>query len=364
MPVVNKPRLPFQKVVIMAGGTGGHVFPALAIAEALRERGVSVTWLGTAEKIEAKVVPKAGFELDTLTIQSLRGRGVLAWGLLPLRLWKAVRQAKAVLQKRQPDLVIGLGGFAAGPGGIAAWRLGIPLVIHEQNAIPGLTNRILARFARQIFTGFSTAFAHHPKAQYVGNPLRQTIIDAAQTPPTPIRPASQPLHILIVGGSLGARAINQRVPKALAPLAGQVRIWHQTGEKTLAETQALYQELGVSAQVVPFIEDMVEAYRFADVVICRAGALTVAELAAMGKAAILVPLPSAADDHQRHNAEFLATRHAAICQIEAEFTVERLQTLLKSWIADRQPLQTMSQNARALAKLEATEQVIVGLEAP
>ena len=355
-----------MKVLIMAGGTGGHVFPALALAEALRARGHAVTWLGTAQKIEAKVVPKAGFEIDFLEIQSLKGRGALAWFMLPFRLAKAVKQAMAVMQKRKPDLVVGLGGFVSGPGGLAAKKLKVPLVIHEQNALAGLTNRILARFATAVYTGFDGAFKSGVKTETIGNPLRKSFIEQAKHLDSRLRgnDTSLPLKILVVGGSLGAQAFNQKLPAAFALLPqDQYEIWHQAGEKTLAEAQKRYQELNVKANVVAFIDDMPNAYQWADIVICRAGALTVSELAAMGKAAILIPLPTAADDHQRFNAEYLSKQNAGICLLQKDLYPEKLSNSLTPFLSDPNALIEMGKKARGLAKLEATEILVQRCEA-
>ena len=361
-------------ILIMAGGTGGHVFPALALAEELRARGHSVTWLGTANKIEAKVVPKAGFEIDFLSITSLRGKGFFTYLGTLLRLWFAVREAKKIIRNRKPNLVVGLGGFAAGPGGLAARQLKVPLVIHEQNALAGLTNRVLGRFATRVFTGFDGAFCNKKiHTETVGNPLRQAFLEAAVSPSPSLRSTSptggevkkeDPLRILIVGGSLGASALNDTVPKALALLPkGAFEVWHQTGEKTLAQTQHNYQQVGVEANIVSFIEDMVSAYQWADVVICRAGALTVAELCAMSKAAILVPLPTAADDHQRYNAEYLSQRKAGICLLQKDLSPDGLAEQLTHWLNDRSELEKMGQHARALAKLDATQVLAARCEA-
>ncbi len=344
-----------HRILIMAGGTGGHVFPALALAEALRAKGHQVTWLGTANKIEAKVVPQARFEIDFLSISSLRGKGFFTYIGTLFRLWRAVHQAVRVMQQRKPELVIGLGGFAAGPGGLAARKLKIPLVIHEQNALAGLTNRVLAHFATRVYTGFDGAFANKKiKTETVGNPLRESFVKAVNKAAIN-RVSTDLLHILVVGGSLGASALNQIVPKALALLpAGHFEIWHQTGEKTLAMTQDNYQQVNVPAKVLSFIDDMPTAYQWADVVICRAGALTVAELAAMGKAAILVPLPSAADDHQRYNAEYLSKQGAGICLLQKDLTPEHLAAQLTPWLTDLTALTQLGQQARRLARLDAT----------
>ncbi len=289
-------------VLIMAGGTGGHVFPALAVARALAERGARVSWLGTKAGIEARLVPAHDLPLHTIDVAGLRGKGALSWLAAPLRLLRAVVQALGLVRRLGPQLVIGMGGFAAGPGGLAAWLLRKPLLIHEQNAAAGMTNRSLARLATTVLQAFPDTFAPKYNPATVGNPVRAEIL-ALDAPASRWAARDDAPRLLVLGGSGGALAINQRVPAALAQIAPERRpqVRHQAG-RTLTEAQAAYAEHGTTAELSAFIEDMAAAYAWADVVICRSGALTVAELAAAGVPALLVPFPYAVDDHQTINA--------------------------------------------------------------
>ncbi|PWG65175.1 undecaprenyldiphospho-muramoylpentapeptide beta-N-acetylglucosaminyltransferase [Sediminicurvatus halobius] len=345
-------------VMILAGGTGGHVFPALAVAEALAAHAVPVVWMGTARGLESRVVPAAGITLEPLSVRGLRGKGRLGWLTAPLMLARALFQALAVLRRHRPRAVLGMGGYVAGPGAVAAWLLRRPLVIHEQNAIPGFTNRHLARLARAVLTGFDRPFPGAPAARFVGNPVRRAI---AELPPPEVRMAGRegPLQVLVVGGSLGALALNRAVPAALAALpAGQrPRIRHQAGERTQAVADEAYASHGVDAEVVAFIEDMAEAYAWADLVICRAGALTVSELAAAGVAALFVPFPHAVDDHQAANAAFLVDAGAAEMVREAEIPEGRLEAALTGLLGDRAGLLERARRARALGRPQAAEMV-------
>jgi UDP-N-acetylglucosamine--N-acetylmuramyl-(pentapeptide) pyrophosphoryl-undecaprenol N-acetylglucosamine transferase len=345
-------------IMIMAGGTGGHVFPALAVARALRDQGVQVVWLGTREGIEARVVPAAGFELETIRIRGLRGGGLLRWLLLPVRLNLAMFQALRILRRRKPDAVLAMGGFASGPGSLMASALRIPLLIHEQNAIAGLTNRWLAQLADVVLAGFPAAFGERHGVRVVGNPVRPEIM-ALPSPPLRLAERAGRLRLLIVGGSQGAQVFNQVVPEAVRalPEASRPQLWHQTGTRDEAAVAAAYHGFLPEAKVTAFIEDMAAAYAWADVVVCRAGAMTIAELAAAGVAAILVPFPHAADDHQSANARFLELRDAAVLLPQPEFTPARLAELLTSLGANRALLQRMAENARACATTDATETV-------
>jgi len=345
------------RALIMAGGTGGHIFPALAVAKFLQERGVSVTWLGTKTGLEAELIPKAGIEIDWITIGGIRGKGLLGWIMAPIRILKAVAQAASIISIRKPDVVLGMGGFATGPGGIAAWLKGKPLVIHEQNSIAGLTNRLLSRFSSKVLLAFPAAI-RSDKAVVTGNPLRQEFsqVAAPEVRNTPRRVA---LNILVVGGSLGAKALNEVVPKALSliPLERRPTVRHQCGKKNFDETVALYRELGVKAEISPFIEDVIEAYTWADLVICRAGALTVSELAAVGVASILVPFPHAVDDHQTTNGKYLVDGSAAILIQQNILTPELLLKTLEDLTDRPEKVKEMAINARKLAKTNATELV-------
>ncbi|MEY3220853.1 MAG: hypothetical protein RIT27_2210 [Pseudomonadota bacterium] len=334
----------------MAGGTGGHVFPALACATALIKQGVSVQWLGTAQGLESQIVPNVGIPLNILTISGLRGKGLLSWFGAPLKIIKAIWQAVEIIDKLKPNVILGMGGFASGPGGIAAKLLGIPLVIHEQNAKAGLTNRILARLATRVLVAFPQAFSNKIKAIHTGNPLRFDLL--SETPSEP-RPIHHPLHLLVVGGSLGAQALNTLVPEAVDKMQETVRIWHQTGRHSQLEPRPDSQD-----RVEAFIENMAEAYRWADVAVCRAGALTISELAQMGVPSILVPFPHAVDDHQTANAQFLVDAGAAILIQQQHLTSTQLAELLDNFVQNPEHLQQMAAAARQCAKPEATQEVI------
>ena len=348
-----------QRVLIMAGGTGGHVFPALVVAEYLREQGVKVSWLGTRCGLEAKWVSNAGFPIDYISVKGLRGKGVTSWLLAPYKLWVAFWQAWAVCKKRQPHMVLGMGGYVTGPGGLAAWVLRKPLVIHEQNARPGLTNRLLSRFARQVLEAFPGSFASPIKALHTGNPVRRTI---SQLPDPKERFAARQdaIRLLVIGGSLGAQVLNQCVPQAVAMLAPENRpqVWHQTGDQKLVSTRRHYEREGIKVKLQEFIENMAQALSWADLVVCRAGALTVTELTVVGVGAILVPYPYAVDDHQSCNAAYLADVGAAKVVQQRDFTAERLASLLFEFISNgRERLLQMAMRAKTLAKPDAAHQV-------
>ncbi len=342
-------------MMVMAGGTGGHVFPALAVAQALRARDVAVSWLGTRRGIEAELVPANGFSINYIEVEGLRGKGIAKLLWAPLLLLRALWQAMAVLRRERPDAVLGLGGFASGPGGLAAKLLGIPLVIHEQNAIAGTTNRLLAKVANRVLVAFPGAL---PGGEWTGNPVRPEI---SELPAPQVRMAQpgRPHRVLVLGGSLGALAINQRVPEALAtlPEASRPQVRHQCGRAHQQLTVDSYRRAGVAAQVEPFIADMAEAYGWADLVICRAGALTVSELAAAGVASVLIPFPFAIDDHQTHNAQWLVDGDAAVLIPQSQLTAEKLAGVVQSWLADGERLKAMAANARKLARPRVAEQV-------
>ena len=342
----------------MAGGTGGHVFPGLAVARYLRDRGTSVVWLGTSQGLEARVVPEAGFEFETIRIQGLRGKGIIGWLLLPARVLMAAVQALAILWRRKPAAVLALGGFVAGPGALVAWLLRKPLLIHEQNAIPGLTNRLLSIIARKILCGFPDTFTGRPGSRYVGNPVRSEIMEIA-LPQERLATRTGAMRLLIIGGSQGARSFNQILPKALSDIAKNIdlEIWHQCGPRWLDQTKESYQAENCNARVDAFVEDMKVAYEWADIVLCRAGAMTIAELSAAGVASILVPYPFAADDHQTANARFLADRKAAILVPEKDMTSSHLKELLQELSSHRDVLMDMATRARACATPDAVETV-------
>lgn len=339
------------RVLIMAGGTGGHVFPALAVAEELRSRAVEIEWIGTERGIESRLVPAAAFKLNLIPIKGLRGNGLLGWLVAPLRILRAVLASKKIIKRFQPDVVIGLGGFASGPGGLAAWLSGKPLLIHEQNAIAGLTNRLLAKIAKQVLQGFENSFASSKKTRWVGNPVRKEIEQLAEPQIRYQMRTQQSVKLLVLGGSLGAKSLNQVVPQALAILGKQhtIDVIHQCGEKHLADCQHAYKKAGVAGTVTQFIDDMAKAYGEADLVICRAGALTVAEVAATGVAAIFVPYPYAVDDHQTHNAQALKAAGAALLIADSELNAADLAAEMQPLLANRKQLEKMAIQARTLA---------------
>lgn len=347
------------RVLIMAGGTGGHVFPALAVAEELRSRSVDIEWIGTERGIESRLVPAAAIKLNLIPIKGLRGNGALGWIVAPYRILKAAVASAKVIKRFQPDVVIGLGGFASGPGGLAAWVSGKPLLIHEQNAIAGLTNRLLAKIAKQVLQGFENSFTQTAKTKWVGNPVRAKIEQLPEPHNRYAARTERPMKILVLGGSLGAKSLNQVVPQALALLKNehQVEVIHQCGEKHLAACQQAYQQAGVSGAVTQFIDDMAEAYGEADLVICRAGALTVAEVAAAGVAAIFVPYPYAVDDHQTHNAQALKDAGAALLIQDSALNAHGLAASLKSLLDNRKQLEQMAIQARSLANPGSAGQI-------
>jgi UDP-N-acetylglucosamine--N-acetylmuramyl-(pentapeptide) pyrophosphoryl-undecaprenol N-acetylglucosamine transferase len=347
--------------LVMAGGTGGHVFPALALADALRARQHRVVWMGTPTGIEARLVPAAGFPVEWISIGGLRGKGAAAWLLAPFRLLGALWQAQRAVARVAPAAVVGMGGFASGPGGLAAWLRRVPLLVHEQNAVPGLTNKVLARLADRAFEAFPASFPAG-RARCVGNPVRPAI---AALPPPAQRAAAKHgrLRVLVLGGSQGARALNQALPRALAsfPAADRPLVRHQAGPKLLDAARAAYQAAGVEAEVSAFVDDMAEAYAWADLVICRSGAMTVSELAAAGVAAILVPFPAAVDDHQTANARWLVAAGAARLLPERELAGDALALALRA-LGDRALLVAMGERARALASGDATAALVEACE--
>ncbi len=345
-------------VLIVAGGTGGHVFPALATAEVLVQRGVPVLWLGTPRGLESRVVPAAGHRLETVTVSGLRGNGWLGWLQAPWMVLRAIAQAIRVMRRERPSVVLGMGGYVAGPAGIAAWLLRRPLVIHEQNATPGLTNKLLVPLARYVLTGLDAPLAAGSKKRFVGNPVRAEIA-ALPTPSQRYGGREGRPRLLVIGGSLGARTLNQRLPEALAKLAEAERpeVLHQAGTRTLQMAVDAYQQAGVTADVREFIDDMAEAYQWCDLVICRAGALTVSELAAAGLPAILVPYPYAVDDHQSANAEFLCRAGGAEQRADADLDADWLAGRLRALLSDRTRLQTMAEASRSVGRPAAADQV-------
>jgi len=350
-----------MKVLIIAGGTGGHIFPALAVADLLAQQGIQVFWLGSKAGLEKSLVPER-FPLHLISVRRLRGTGWRAYLMAPFRLFLSTWHAYRRIRLLKPDIVLAMGGFVSGPGGVAAKLAGLPLVIHEQNAIAGYTNRLLARFADLIFAAYPGAFAQAARASIVGNPVRAEISNI-EPPATRLnRPASR-LRILILGGSQGAHALNQLIIQlaAQSSLKEQVEFWHQTGKKDYPELQSQYTKIPVAAKVEAFIEDMAGAYAWADLIICRSGALTVAEIAAVGLASILVPFPFAVDDHQWHNAQFLEQAGAAYLIREKELSPEKLSVIIENFIKDRSLIKIMAIKARDLAQPQAAPQVVAGV---
>lgn len=344
-------------VMILAGGTGGHIFPGLAVAKALRARDVPVLWLGSEGGMETRLVPQHGIAIDTIAVGGVRGKGLATVFAAPFKLFAAVNTARQTLRQRQPRAVVSFGGFAAGPGGLAAKLAGIPLVVHEQNRAPGMTNRVLAKFARRVLTGFPQTFANE---EVVGNPVRAEIA-AVAAPEERFAGREGALRLLVLGGSQGARALNAAVPKAIATLPRGIsfEVRHQCGEKMRDEAVRAYEQAGVRASVEPFIADIAPAYAWADVVICRAGALTLAELCAAGVGSLLVPFPQAVDDHQTKNAQYLVDRGAAHLLPQGSDYNELAQRLSATLeiLGERDLLLPMAIAARALARPDAAERV-------
>ncbi|HTX24707.1 MAG TPA: undecaprenyldiphospho-muramoylpentapeptide beta-N-acetylglucosaminyltransferase [Steroidobacteraceae bacterium] len=347
-----------RPALIMAGGTGGHVFPALALARLLRQRSIEVVWLGTRRGLEARIVPAEPIPIEWLSVGGLRGKGVLTLLAAPWRLARAMVQALRVMWRRRPFVVVGLGGFVTGPGGVAAWLTRRPLIIHEQNAIAGFTNRCLAHLAGEVFEAFPGSFGASVATRVIGNPVRWEIAHA-RPPAARFAERGAPIRVLVIGGSQGAVRLNRVVPHALAKVSGPmaIEVRHQSGEGWLEAARRAYADAGVRAEVTAFIEDMASAYEWADLVICRAGALTISELAAAGVGAILVPFPAAVDDHQTANARYLVAAGAAVLIDDRELTAERLRAELARLCSSRGPLLVMAERARALARPRAAEEL-------
>jgi len=352
-----------RPIMIMAGGTGGHVFPALAVADFLRAMGENIIWLGTRAGIESRVVPQAGIDIEWLSISGVRGKGLMAKLRAPFKILQACRQARAVIKKHKPRAVLGMGGFVSGPGGLMAWLSRIPLIVHEQNAVIGLTNKWLSHMARINYFAFPAAAKNIAAAQVVGNPVRQEIVQLPVPEQRMQARLAQPINLLVIGGSLGAQSLNEALPPGIHLLEPTQRpqIRHQTGKGKLQACQQQYQALGIEAQVSEFIEDMQAAYAWADLVICRAGALTVAELAAAGVASILVPYPYHVDDQQYHNALFLVDAKAALVQRDGDFDAAFIARQLSHFSQHKTQLLDMARHARAIAYTRATEQVAEGI---
>ncbi len=345
-----------RPILIMAGGTGGHVFPALALARLLRRQSIEVVWLGTRRGLEARIVPAERIPIEWLSVGGLRGKGLLTLLAAPLRIAVALLQALRVMWRRRPFAVVGLGGFVTGPGGVAAWLTRRPLIIHEQNAIAGFTNRCLAHLAREVLEAFPGSFGAGVRARAIGNPVRAEIAET-RSPAARFAERGGAIRILTIGGSQGAARLNAVVPLALASLPHSVAVAarHQSGSRWHEAAERAYASAGVRAEVTPFIDDMAAAYAWADLVICRAGALTISELAAAGVGAILVPFPAAVDDHQTANARYLVSGGAAVLIDDRELTPGRLAEELARLCASRGPLLAMAERARALARPQAAD---------
>lgn len=340
-----------KKLLVMAGGTGGHVFPAIAVARELQQQGWEIRWLGTKDRMEAELVPKHGIAIEFIEISGLKGKGINALLKAPFAIFKAILQARRIIKAYQPDAVLGMGGYVSGPGGVAAKLCGVPVILHEQNAVAGLTNKWLSKIARKTLQAFPTAFAN---AEVVGNPVRQ---DLFEIPSPEVRFAERtlPINILVMGGSQGAAVINQTVPEVAKQLGSQVFISHQVGKGKLAGVAEVYQATG-NGSASEFIDEMKSAYQWADLVICRSGALTVCEIAAAGLPAIFVPFQHK-DRQQFYNAEFLAKDGAAVILEQPDFTPEKLLAVLNPLLNDRQKLTEMAIKARAKASPLAAKRV-------
>ena len=347
-----------KTALIMAGGTGGHIFPGLAVAEELRQRGWRVYWLGAPGSMESRLVPAQGFALELIDFSGVRGKGLVTLALLPLRLLRAFWQALAVVRRVQPDVVVGLGGYISFPGGMMAVLAGKPLVLHEQNSVAGMANKVLASVADRVFTAFPNVFK---KGQWVGNPLR-TAFTQQLGPQERFAERSGPLRLLVVGGSLGARALNEIVPQALAliPVAQRPVVVHQSGAAQIDALRANYTAMGVAADLTPFIDDTASAYAAADIIVCRSGASTVTEIAAVGAAAVFVPFPSAVDDHQTTNAQFLVQAGGGWLVQQRDLSPESLAKMLLK--LERPALIDIALKAKTMQKTNATREVVTACE--
>ena len=340
-----------KHLLVVAGGTGGHIFPGIAVAEHLHHQGWTISWIGTADRMEAQLVPKYGFDIDFVEVQGVRGNGVARLLKAPFMVLKAILSAKKLIQQRKPAVILAMGGYVTGPVGIAAKICGVPLVIHEQNAVAGFSNKILAKFANQVLSAFPSAFAKN--VEVVGNPVRASVRAIKR------KALTEKLNILVVGGSLGAKILNERLPEVFSTLAKEyaINVRHQSGRNHQDGLIRTYSDSEFDVQVDEFIHDMDAAYAWADLVICRAGALTVSEVAAAGKAALFVPLPHAVDDHQTANARYLVDKQGALLVPQKHFTTEQLVEVLTPYFKQPNLLSDMAEKAQKLAKFDATERV-------
>ena len=357
----SSPKTP--TILIMAGGTGGHIFPGIAVADELKSQGWQVHWLGTAERMEARLVPQYGYDISFIKVSGLRGKSWFSLIFAPFKLVKAYRQAKKLISSLNPDVVLGMGGYASAPGGLATYSLKIPFIIHEQNAAAGLSNRLLAYFASEICCAFPNAFNNKHKVNIVGNPIRSSIISKSVPMENESIEIGKNKNILVVGGSLGAQVLNEVIPQCYAELSvdSEFSIWHQTGKNKQAKVITQYPQASIAAghvKITEFIDDMAVAYQWADIVICRAGALTVSELAMAATPAIFVPLPHAVDDHQTKNALYLVKHNAAKLMPQTQLNVKNLSTMITELFIDPEILKTMAKNAHKAAIFDATRQVV------
>ncbi|MCF6434925.1 undecaprenyldiphospho-muramoylpentapeptide beta-N-acetylglucosaminyltransferase [Pseudoalteromonas sp. MMG022] len=341
-----------KRLLVAAGGTGGHIFPGIAVANELKAQGWEISWIGTEDRMEARVVPNNGFEIDFIKIKGVRGSGIKRLLTAPFMVIKAIFSARQVIKQRRPDVILAMGGYVTGPVGVAAKLTGTPLLIHEQNAVAGLSNKLLSKIANKVLAAFPSAFG---QAQVVGNPVRHSV--ANLSPKT----VSKQVNCLVVGGSLGAKALNDTLPKAFAQLMNDaslpLAIRHQSGKGHKAQLNKHYAQLKINAEVAEFIDDMDTAYDWADIVICRAGALTVSEIAAAGKMALFVPYPHAVDDHQTANAAYLVDQQAALLLPQSELSVESVCALLLPYVQQPERIEQLAIRAKQLAKLDATSAV-------
>lgn len=347
-----------KRVLILAGGTGGHVFPGLSVANYLRAKGIGVDWLGTRQGLEAHLVPAADFPLHFVTIGGVRGKGIKTLLLAPIKITQAILQSRRIIKEINPDVILGMGGFVSGPGGVAAWLSKCPLIIHEQNAKAGFTNKALAVMAKKILEGFPDAFPETAKVITTGNPVRSEIANLAP-PQERFKLKHSPFRLLVLGGSLGAQSLNEIVPKALAKLNENERpaVFHQTGDKHFELAKKYYESMQIQVELKPFIQDMAGAYSWADVVLCRAGALTVAELCTAGLGAIFVPFPYAVDDHQTANADFMVRNNAALCIQQSELTDSRLADIVRQLSKSPDNCFEMAQAAYRLRNVGVLENI-------
>ncbi|MAJ91521.1 MAG: undecaprenyldiphospho-muramoylpentapeptide beta-N-acetylglucosaminyltransferase [Legionellales bacterium] len=360
-PITEDRYLPMQNknILIMAGGTGGHVYPALAVADTLKLEGFKLFWLGSNNGLEKNIVPKHGYTLLKINVKGIRGKGIFHLLSAPFFIVASIFQALLVMVKIRPVIVLGMGGFASGPGGIAAWLMRIPLLIHEQNSIAGLTNRLLSPFAVSVMTAFPEVFKNSDKTIITGNPIRYEIEKISKPENRYINLKSKELRILVLGGSLGAEKLNKIVPATISSLGNEyvLKVKHQCGEKNFSKTQSIYKDYNLNIDLTPYIDDMVHAYTWADLVICRAGASTISEITACGIASILIPYPFAVDNHQMSNAKYLSDQGAAILIEEEKCNIDKLKNILLDFINTPDLLLGMAKKAKNLSKPEATNNV-------